>query len=223
MSMIKIRIRQLLPLIFFVLFASLMSLPVLAEHDSKKPDNPRSMLDNKDLVDALVGGGYVIYFRHGKTDHSTFDTDRVNMDDCSKQRLLSEEGRQQMREIGHVIAQLGIRASRVLSSPYCRSIDTAVLAFGSMEITEDLKHTVDADENTADRRSHALRKILGTMPVEAGTNTILSSHTANLLEGAGIWPKPEGVAVIFKPTGDGGFNYIATVPPKKWQKLANLK
>ena len=35
------------------------------------------------LVTALQGGGYVIYFRHAETDFSQTDTDTRNLADCS--------------------------------------------------------------------------------------------------------------------------------------------
>ena len=108
----------------------------------------------------------------------------------------------------------------VESSPYCRSIDTAVLAFGRMKINNILRHTVTADEKTALEQAQALRKRLSQVPTP-GFNDVLSSHTANLQEAVGIWPKPEGIAIIFKPDGNGSFMYIATVLPALWTELAN--
>ncbi|MDP1708831.1 MAG: hypothetical protein Q8L89_07200, partial [Gammaproteobacteria bacterium] len=135
------------------------------------------------------------------------------------QRPLSEEGRHQMRGIGEAIKALGIRVSTVLSSPFCRAIDSSKLAFGSMEIVDDLRQGVDADEATAERRAQALRKMLATAPCEPGTNTVLSGHTGNLQEATGIWPKPEGVAIVFKPGAGDEFTYIATILPAHWQEF----
>ncbi|MCB0284921.1 MAG: histidine phosphatase family protein, partial [Calditrichaeota bacterium] len=179
-----------------------------------------NLLTNQELISALQKGGYILYFRHGITDHNTFDTDRENLSNCARQRLLSEEGRQQMHKIGLSIRQLRIKIDVVESSPYCRSIDTAVLAFGRMKINNILRHTVTADEKTALEQAQALRKRLSQVPTP-GFNDVLSSHTANLQEAVGIWPKPEGVAVIFKPDGNGSFMYIATVLPALWTELAN--
>jgi hypothetical protein len=46
--------------------------------------------------------------------------------------------------------------------------------------------------------------------------TALISHTANLQEAVGLWPKPEGVAHIFKPRGDGTFSYVGVMQPETW-------
>lgn len=205
----------------FLLFL-FIPLAVQAAKDENKPDSPPDLLSPAQLVEALRGGGYILYFRHGMTDHSTYDRDRDNLKNCTTQRLLSEEGRAQMRDIGQAIEDLGIRISTILSSPYCRSIDTARQAFGRMMINDDLKHTVTADEQTALRQANALRQLLGTPPPEPGTNSVLSSHTANLQDATGIWPKPEGVAVVFQPTADGGYRYIATITPDRWQELLQI-
>ena len=197
---------------------SLLSSGIAAE--SADSEDLPNRLTNQELISALQKGGYILYFRHGITDHNTFDTDRENLSNCARQSLLSEEGRQQMHKIGLSIRQLRINIGAVESSPYCRSIDTAVLAFGRMKINNILRHTVTADEKTALEQAQALRKRLSQVPTP-GFNDVLSSHTANLQEAVGIWPKPEGIAVIFKPDGNGSFMYIATVLPALWTELAN--
>ena len=202
------------------LLVIMLALPsiVLAAGDADKPDSPPDTMTAAELVQALRSGGYILYFRHGITDHSTYDRDRENLQNCETQRLLSDEGRAQMRVIGIAISTLDIRVSTVLSSPYCRSIDTAKQAFGRMQIDADLKHTVTADEATAARQATALRKLLSTVPAP-GSNSVLSSHTANLQDATGIWPKPEGVAIVFQPLANGDYRYIATIEPKRWQEL----
>lgn len=179
---------------------------------------PVNILDGHELVQALRNGGYVIYFRHGKTDLATKDTDRDNLSNCATQRVLSQEGREQMTEIGNVIQKLNINVDNVLSSPYCRAIDTAKLAFGKFTINNDLKYTLIADETTTKKRAAALKKLLATVP-KAGSNTVLTGHNGNLKEASGIWPYLEGIAIIFKPDGKGSFSYVATVPPTYWKEL----
>lgn len=197
----------------------LFSLPSPAAPDISTYDSPPDVLEGRQLVAALRAGGHVIYFRHGITDHSIADKDRENLANCKTQRPLSDEGRQQMRGIGEAIKALGIRVSTVLSSPFCRSIDTAKLAFGRAEIVDDLRQGIDAADAASERRAQALRKMLATAPSEPGTNTVLSGHTGNLQEATGIWLRQEGTAVVFKPEPDGAFTYIATIPPTRWQEL----
>jgi hypothetical protein len=109
--------------------------------------------------------------------------------------------------------------STVLGSPYCRALDTARLAFGQVTPEKDLTHTVVADEATAQRQAQALRRLLASVPA-AGHNAVLAGHTGNLQEATGIWPSPEGVAIVFRPDGRGGYAYVATVPPERWAEWA---
>jgi phosphohistidine phosphatase SixA len=208
-------------LLFFYAYLLLSFSSVLIAANNPETPSPENALNDTRLISELRQGGYILYFRHGKTDHNTFDTDRKNLSDCSSQRLLSEEGRKEMILIGDTIKKLGIKIGSVISSPYCRSIDTATRAFGRAEINPDLKHTVIADEATMNRQAKALQKMLSKVPAIEGTNDVLSAHTANLQEAAGIWPKPEGVAIVFKPEGDS-FKYIATIRPTDWQRLLSV-
>lgn len=184
-----------------------------------KSNSPPNVIDGAELVQALRGGGYVLYFRHGKTDLSTRDSDRTNLAQCATQRVLSPEGRQQMADIGQLIQRLRIPVGTVLASPYCRTVDTARLAFDKVTVERELEHTVTADAAVTRQRAAALSKLLAAVP-PAGTNTVLSGHTGNLQEATGIWPSPEGVVVIFKPDGRGASHYVATVPPTRWAELA---
>ncbi|MDO9371113.1 MAG: histidine phosphatase family protein [Gammaproteobacteria bacterium] len=197
----------------------LFSLPSVAAPDVSAYDSPPNVLEGHQLVEALRTGGYVIYFRHGITDHSIDDKDWENLANCKTQRPLSDQGRKQMRGIGEAIKALGIRVSTVLSSPFCRCIDTAKLAFGRAEIIDDLRQGFVDDKAATERRARALRKMLATAPSEPGTNTVLSGHSGNLQAVTGIWLREEGAAIVFKPVPVGTFTYIATIPPTRWQEL----
>src|SRR5207247_2594884 len=58
------------------------------------------------------------------------DPPGFRLDECSTQRNLSEEGRAQARRVGAAFAARGIPIGRVLSSQWCRCLETARLAFG---------------------------------------------------------------------------------------------
>jgi len=83
-----------------------------------------------DVVAArLSAGGVVIAFRHALAP-GTFDPPGFRLDDCSTQRNLDDEGRAQARRIGQWFQAHGLTPREVWSSPWCRCIDTATLAFG---------------------------------------------------------------------------------------------
>lgn len=55
------------------------------------------------------------------------DPPGYRLGDCSTQRNLGNDGRQQAKAMGRWLSNQGIREARVFSSPWCRCIDTATL------------------------------------------------------------------------------------------------
>ena len=83
------------------------------------------------LVKELQKGGHVIYFRHGTTAESgEKDVADADLDDCARQRNLSDAGQTQTKEIGAAFKVLRIPVGEVYNSPYCRCVDTARNLFG---------------------------------------------------------------------------------------------
>jgi broad specificity phosphatase PhoE len=68
--------------------------------------------------------------RQAATDQTQIDSD---LSRCETQRNLDEQSRAEARAIGQAVRALGIPVGAVLSSGYCRTRDTAALAFGRAE------------------------------------------------------------------------------------------
>jgi phosphohistidine phosphatase SixA len=94
------------------------------------PLAPSLVLADDDTERLLREGGVVIAFRHALAP-GTFDPPNFTLGDCSTQRNLSEEGRAQARRIGQWFQARGLVPAAVRSSPWCRCVDTATLAFGA--------------------------------------------------------------------------------------------
>jgi phosphohistidine phosphatase SixA len=90
------------------------------------------------LWEALQAPGSVVVLRHSHAPGS-FDPPDARLDDCSTQRNLDESGRAQARRVGAAFRQHGVTVGRVLSSPRCRWLETARLAFGRVEPWEVLQ------------------------------------------------------------------------------------
>jgi broad specificity phosphatase PhoE len=82
--------------------------------------------------DALRTPGAVVVVRHSYAP-GAFDPPDARLEDCSTQRNLDDNGRAQARRIGEAFRRHGITVGEVLSSPRCRCLDTARLAFGRVE------------------------------------------------------------------------------------------
>jgi phosphohistidine phosphatase SixA len=175
----------------------------------------QGLLSPAQLVEALQQGGLVLYFRHAATDHGQDDQHPVDLSDCSTQRNLSETGRRQAERIGEAIKRLNISIGEVLTSPFCRCRDMAQLMFGHYHLDQELYFTVAVDKATRAQQSEHLRKLLATPP-RSGMNKVIVSHTGNLREATGIWPKPEGVAWVFRPMDDGLYEALGMIDPEDW-------
>lgn len=159
-------------------------------------------LEGKTLFAALKGGGYVIYLRHSTTDLSQEDRNPVTVRDCSTQRNLSEQGRDQARAIGNSFKTLGIAVGDVTSSPYCRTEETAKLAFGAAQLSPALHYSFSLPKEAANKAAAELKQELSRTPPR-GKNTVIVGHVTNLRDATGVWPKTEGGGIVFEPKGDG--------------------
>lgn len=174
-------------------------------------------LTGEALRTALRGGGYVIFVRHASTEKDYADQVSARMGDCTTQRMLSEAGWQEARDIGAAFVTHRIPVGAVYSSEYCRAWQTADLAFGRYVTTPALNFEPAADYTPAQEAAmrDRVRPLLSAPPV-AGYNTVLVGHDDPFEAATGLYPQPMGVAVILKPDGKGGFAIIADVAPGEW-------
>lgn len=180
----------------------------------------KDKLSGQALVNALKGGGYVIYFRHAQTEKDYADQIKAKMGDCSTQRMLSEAGWQQSRQIGMGFEKLGIPVGQVYSSEYCRAWQTADLAFGRYQTNAGLNFA-PAEEYTEQQVAQmraGVMPLLTAVPAK-GTNTVIVGHDDVFDAATGIYPEPQGVAYILKPDGKGGFEIVANVLAQEWMKM----
>jgi len=176
-------------------------------------------LEGPALIEALQKGGLTILMRHVSTEPVAPDPDTFDIEDCTTQRNLSEAGREQARRIAAALASLGIRISKVSSSPYCRCLETARLAFGQVEVSELLSVGDDLSFEEKHQRGRAVRDLLATSP-EPGTNAVLLTHTGTLLYSFGLDSRPEGIAHVFQPGPAGTSIYLGSLVPEDWPRFA---
>ena len=172
-----------------------------------------------ELVEALREGGYVIYLRHAITDRSKEDDPAVDLDDCSTQRNLSDDGREQARQIGEAFRALEIPIGTAYSSEYCRTRDTAELAFGDYEVEPALTGFPEESDPTYEARVRGTEELLARAPAE-GENTILVAHVKNLEEVAGRTIE-EGELAVFEPLGGRSYRYRGQLPAGIWPELVD--
>lgn len=168
------------------------------------------------LGDQLRKGGYVIFFRHGKTE-DTKDSDPIVFNDCSTQRNLNDQGRDDLKKIGAAIRAARIPVGNVRSSEFCRCIESAQLAFGRADREPVLTSYLLKPESERPQAIVTLKQLLSQLP-ESGTNTILVGHH-NMFRDAAKIILEEGEGVVLEPHGDGTFRVVAQVKPEYWAKM----
>src|SRR5262245_4224820 len=201
------------------LVAAALLAPVASGADPAAHQALKPRLTGQALVDALQKGGLTILMRHTSTEPVAPDPESFDVADCKTQRNLSERGKEEARAIADAIAKLGIRVSKVESSPYCRCLETARLAFGMVEVAEVLSVGDDLSFEEKHRRGLDVRKLLATAP-EPGTNTVLLTHTGTLLYALGLASKPDVIAHVFQPGPAGTSVYLGSLTPEEWPRLA---
>jgi virginiamycin B lyase len=138
--------------------------------------------------------------------------------DCARQRNLDARGREQARTIGRALRALRVPIGRVLSSRFCRTLQTARLAFGRATPTTDLTALPQAGtEGERTRRIGALRRLLARAP-RAGENDVLVAHLFNIQAVANV-SIDEGEAAIFRPLGRRGFRLVGRVTADGWSRF----
>jgi phosphohistidine phosphatase SixA len=150
------------------------------------------------LWSLLRNGGQVILMRHATTTPGTGDPANFKLGDCSTQRNLSDAGRAEARRTGQEFNRRGIPVGRVLSSQWCRCLDTARLAFGKAE-EEPAFNSAFADDRERAKQMDAARKLVATDP--HGPNLVLVTHQTNVTALTGVIPGM-GEFLVLTPAKD---------------------
>jgi broad specificity phosphatase PhoE len=184
-----------------------------------RPNNQRFEWEgDRQMIEALRQGGHVVYFRHGATDPNQTDSDPNNLANCQTQRNLTDAGRAQARSIGDAWRSLNIPVGTVLSSEYCRALEYSRLAFNKVQPEPSLDLTDPLSEQQRAAATQRLQELLATAP-EAGTNTVLVSHSPNIRLAANVDLAVEGEAAVFR-VEQGAPMLVSRVLPDDWTTLA---
>ncbi|MDI5891058.1 histidine phosphatase family protein [Halomonas rhizosphaerae] len=148
---------------------------------------------------ALAQGGHVALMRHALAP-GIGDPGGFALDDCTTQRNLSGEGREQARQIGERFREQGIEVAAVHASRWCRALETAeLLGLGEVFPTPALD-SFFRDRGEADDRTRAARALIRDWDGE-GT-LVLVTHQVNItaLVGGGVG---SGEIVVVRPRREG--------------------
>jgi broad specificity phosphatase PhoE len=152
--------------------------------------------------EALRSPGSVVVLRHSYAP-GTFDPPSARLDDCSTQRNLDDRGRAQAIRVGEAFRERGIAVGTVLSSPRCRCMDTARLAFGRAQAWEPLQGAFDEP-----RRGRQVAEIRARLREhESGPPLVLVTHGSVIIDLTGL-NVSMGAFVVLRRGADGSHTVV---------------
>jgi phosphohistidine phosphatase SixA len=162
---------------------------------------------------ALAAGGHVVMVRHGLTTPGAGDPLGFKLDDCKTQRNLIEDGRAESRKLGELLRGRKIVIDQVLSSEWCRCIETAkLIGVGGVETYSPLNNLFGRPQNR-DAQEKELRQRIAAW--KGPGNLLLVTHGANM--GALMQINPEtaaGAVLTPAPGTDAGFKVVGRISPE---------
>ncbi|MCX7272707.1 MAG: histidine phosphatase family protein [Burkholderiales bacterium] len=151
------------------------------------------MLPLAEAATRLAAGGHVLMMRHARTVAGVGDPPGYRLDDCSSQRNLSDDGREQSRRIGAALRGAGVSIGEVRSSAWCRCRDTATLAFGAHRVWQPLNSFFDGRTSQAEHTAPVLALVLAHRAPE---HLMLVTHQVNITAASGVYPAQGQVVAL---------------------------
>jgi len=157
----------------------------------------------------LAKGGNLVLMRHGLTSPGVGDPAGFKPGDCTTQRNLVDEGRAEAKRAGAAVKVRNVPIKEVRTSPWCRCIETARLAFGNEPVVDTMLSNLFTDPHNREAQVAAFRRFAATRP--AGANIVLVTHGATIAAFTGINPGTAEM-VIVTPDGKGSFSVAGRLP-----------
>ena len=176
---------------FFIIIFISLSTPIKADLEKK-------------LLNQLEDGGKLIFIRHAYAPGNG-DPNNFNLNDCSTQRNLNNEGREQAKHIGEFFEKNKIKIDRVLSSEWCRCKETAKIAFKNFSTNNFLNSFYSSKyAKNKDKQIKALNDYI--IKFESDKNLILITHYVMISEVLNYAPSSGEIVV-----SDKNFNMIGSI------------
>ena len=162
--------------------------------------------------DLRTQDGLVILYRHAIAPGGG-DPPGFRLGDCSTQRNLSKEGREQARGIGRELRKERVPVTQVRSSRWCRALDTArLMRVGAVRPTPSLDSVFTASTAQARKQERQARNLIRQHRGEPGV-VLLVGHQANIIDLTGIAPS-SGEGVVVRMDEVGGIEVVGRIPAR---------
>lgn len=171
------------------------------------------------LIEELRRGNLVLLFRHDRTEMiGMWDFMPYRAGDCDQQRNLSEAGRASARAIGRAIRELKVPVTRVITSPYCRAVETAILAFGGVHAEAPELIGADGKKRILADVQRDLRALIDREVPVQGVLVLVAHH--GTIDAVTTRMLDEGDALVLRPSKGALPKVLAHVPAARWEEIA---
>lgn len=163
-----------------------------------------------DKLNTSSAKGYVLLLRHSLAP-GVGDPDNFKLGDCSTQRNLSQEGRDDAAEIGDWIKRQNVKIYRVESSRWCRARQTAkLLDIGKVKLNKNLDSLFRESNLESHPKTLKTKEQILNHRSKSGL-LVLVGHYVNIaaLVGVGV---DSGEGVIVKADKNGVIKVLGTTP-----------
>jgi phosphohistidine phosphatase SixA len=163
-----------------------------------------------DQLQGKAPKGYVLLFRHSLAP-GVGDPANFKLNDCSTQRNLSAEGREDAKEIGKWLQRREVKIARVESSRWCRAKETAqLLNLGKVRLNPNLDSLFQEADATNHPQTSKVRQQIINHRNKAGL-LVLVGHYVNIaaLTGVGV---DSGEGVLVRADNKGVIKVVGATP-----------
>ena len=159
----------------------------------------------------LARPGAIVLFRHA-TAPGVGDPQGFRLGDCATQRNLDDKGRAEARRLGELFRANRVTVGAVLTSQWCRTRETARLAFGDQAPRDEPAFNSFFGQDPAQREAQTERARRLLREWKGPGALVVVTHQVNItaLTGAGA-ASAEGVVV--RPQPDGSLRVVAGLQP----------
>jgi phosphohistidine phosphatase SixA len=164
---------------------------------------------NDALWSALAEGGKVVLLRHAPVERGPNSGNPLLRDpSCRNERNLSAQGKQDAGQLGLRFKERAIPVSKVRHSPYCRTTETAQLAFGTAEPAQYLSLLEVLEPDQATEQTDTLTRLIGAF--RGPGNLILVTHEPNI-RAVSFELMRHLDALVIAPLGDDEYEELGVI------------
>jgi phosphohistidine phosphatase SixA len=169
--------------------------------------------DSDQVWAALKQGGKIILLRHTHVDIRE-GIGHLAPGNCAEEVNLSSRGVEEAKRIGEAFRAHSIAVGEVLSSPYCRCIDTGKLAFGRAMPVQFLRPPGTVSESQA--KLDQERVVQEILKHRDSSNLVMITHDLNISDVVLEDTVPMGEFFVVQPNGTD-FDVIGKIELSKDQ------